>query len=555
MSSTNGHGPKRAILYARVSTDEQARSGYSLAQQMEALREYTAREGYEVLEEVTDPGQSGASLERPGMDQVRDLVAAGGVSVVLAPDRDRFAREPAYHYLLRREFEEHDCKLRALNDRGDDSPEGELTDGILDQLAKFERAKTAERSRRGKQRKVREGKILRGRKPPYGFRYNASGDGLVPNESEMVVIERIFRMAAEGLGPQAIKTRLYDEGTPSPRGDRVWERTTLTHILRSDLYKPHTREELAGLVSEEVMARFDEDGEFGVWWFGRKRVTGRSISEPDGNGSRHYRRATITRIRPKEERTAVPVPAFLERSLIDQARAVLAAHKPPERKRLARQWELRGHLRCRCGWKMTTHTAKSSGNGAAYHYYVCKQRKEHNKTCECTQRSVRAGEAERLVWGFVSDLLREPEKVRCGMERLIEEERTNRGGDPGHEAKVWAQKIAECARLRSAYQDQQAAGLMTLEELGTKLEELENTRSTAERELNVLRDHRQRVCELESDRDALLESMADIVPEALADLTGEEKSRIYRMLRLEVTPTDQGYEVSGALCTDATPSG
>src|ERR687897_369061 len=107
MPNANGHGPKRAILYAHVSTDEQARSGYSLAQQLEALREYAAHEGYEVLEEVQDPGQSGASLERPGMDRVRDLVAsgAGGVSVVLAQDRDRFAREPAYHYLLRREFE------------------------------------------------------------------------------------------------------------------------------------------------------------------------------------------------------------------------------------------------------------------------------------------------------------------------------------------------------------------------------------------------------------------------------------------------------------------
>ena len=101
MTSTNGHGPKRAILYARVSTDEQARSGYSLAQQIEALRACAAREGYEVLEEVRDAGQSGASLERPGMDRVRDLVAAGGVSVVLAQDRDRLAREPAYHYLLK----------------------------------------------------------------------------------------------------------------------------------------------------------------------------------------------------------------------------------------------------------------------------------------------------------------------------------------------------------------------------------------------------------------------------------------------------------------------
>ena len=146
MPSTNGHGPKRAILYARVSTDEQARSGYSLAQQLEALKDYAAREGLQVLEEVSDPGQSGASLERSGMDPVRALVAAGGVSLVLAQDRDRFAREPAYHYLLRKEFEEYGTKIRALNDRGDKSPEGELTDAILDQLAKFERAKTAERT-------------------------------------------------------------------------------------------------------------------------------------------------------------------------------------------------------------------------------------------------------------------------------------------------------------------------------------------------------------------------------------------------------------------------
>ena len=160
MSSTNGHGAKRAILYARVSTEEQARSGYSLAQQMEALRDYATREGYEVLEEVMDPAQSGASLVRRGMDRVRDLVATGGVSVVLAQERDRFSREPAYRYLLQQEFEEYNCKLQALNERGDDSPEGELTDGILDQLAKFERAKTAERTRRGKLRKAREGKII-----------------------------------------------------------------------------------------------------------------------------------------------------------------------------------------------------------------------------------------------------------------------------------------------------------------------------------------------------------------------------------------------------------
>src|SRR5919202_1675650 len=190
MQSANGHGPKkkRAILYARVSADEQAQSGYSLSQQIEALREYVTREGYEVLEEVKDPGQSGATLARPGMDRVRDLVAGDGVSVVLAQDRDRFSREPAYTYLLRREFEEHGCELRSLNDRGDGSPEGDLTDGILDQLSKYERAKTVERSRRGKLRKAREGKIIAIHTPNYGFRYNAARDGYEVDKEAMEVV-------------------------------------------------------------------------------------------------------------------------------------------------------------------------------------------------------------------------------------------------------------------------------------------------------------------------------------------------------------------------------
>jgi DNA invertase Pin-like site-specific DNA recombinase len=143
---------------ARVSTDEQARSGYSLAQQLEALREYAAREGYEILEEVVDPGQSGASLERPGMDRVRDLVAAGGVYVVLAQDRDRFAREPAYHYLLRREFEEHEREAKVWLDKLAEADEerrgyqrlaakGLMTDGELTRaLAELE--ETHETTRR-----------------------------------------------------------------------------------------------------------------------------------------------------------------------------------------------------------------------------------------------------------------------------------------------------------------------------------------------------------------------------------------------------------------------
>src|SRR5215213_7286168 len=155
------------------------------------------------------------------MDRVRDLVVAGGVSVVLAQDRDRFSREPAYTYLLRREFEEHGCELRSLNDRGDGTPEGELTDGILDQLAKYERAKIAERARRGKLRKAREGKILRTSRPDYGFKYNKSGDAYIVDEEEMSIVRRIFLHVGAGETLNSIKRKLELEGVlPPMNGDR-----------------------------------------------------------------------------------------------------------------------------------------------------------------------------------------------------------------------------------------------------------------------------------------------------------------------------------------------
>ena len=90
---------------------------------------------------------------------------------------------------------------------------------------------------------------------------------------------------------------------------------------------------------------------------------------------------------------------------------------------------------------------------------------------------------------------------------------------------------------------------MTLQELGARLEELEEARTVAERELTALRSHQQRVEELEKDRDALLQSMCEMVPDALDDLDGEEKNRLYQTLRLKVTPSEEGYEVNGAFCT------
>jgi Resolvase, N terminal domain len=170
------------------------------------------------------------------MDRVRDLVAGGGVCVVLAQDRDRFAREPAYHYLFKREFEEHGTKIRALNDRGDDTPEGELTDGILDQLGKYERAKISERSRRGKLQKARQGKVMAGPRPPYGFRYNDARDNYVVDAEKMRLIERIFRMVgAEGYIMNPTRLDFNREGVQPPPAVGFGPRSTCARPLGASI--------------------------------------------------------------------------------------------------------------------------------------------------------------------------------------------------------------------------------------------------------------------------------------------------------------------------------
>jgi site-specific DNA recombinase len=436
MPSTNGHGPKRAILYARVSTDEQARSGYSLAQQTEALRAYAAREGYEVLEEVQDAGQSGASLERPGMDRVRDLVGAGGVSVVLAQDRDRFAREPAYHYLLRREFEEHGTKIRALNDRGDDSPEGELTDGILDQLGKYERAKISERSRRGKLQKARQGKVMAGPCVKYGFKLNASRDGLLVDEEKMRVVTRIFRMVGtEGHSMNAVFKTFERERLPTPGGGKHWDRAFFRIAILDDVYKPHTYQEVEKLVSPEVAAGLDREKLYGIWWYNRLRVRTRQVSEPSENGRRYRREARFT-VKPKEEWVAVPVPyAGIPREVVDAARAAIKDNRVPSKAR-RRFWELSGGiLRCaECSHTTANHSVRANSGTHYHHYYYCRNHHKHGDA-ECMHRkNHRALDIEGRVWDLISGLLKDPERLRAGLDEMIEAERAGMRGDPEVEA-------------------------------------------------------------------------------------------------------------------------
>jgi hypothetical protein len=181
-------------------------------------------------------------------------------------------------------------------------------------------------------------------------------------------------------------------------------------------------------------------------------------------------------------------------------------------------------------------------------YYRCRKRGQ-NGIEACPQRkNPRAGEIEPQVWGLVSGLLKEPERLKVGLEEMIEAERKGMRGDPDEEAKVWVERIAEVGQERRGYLRLAAKGHMSDDELDEALVELVDTREAAERELQALRSRQEVIEQLERDKDTLLDSYARMTPEALDTLTPEERHHVYKMLRLavEVAP-DGALDVSGVL--------
>jgi predicted nuclease with TOPRIM domain len=131
---------------------------------------------------------------------------------------------------------------------------------------------------------------------------------------------------------------------------------------------------------------------------------------------------------------------------------------------------------------------------------------------------------------------------------MIDEQRGALRGDPEREAKVWFERLAALDRKRGGYLDLAAEGIMDRDELRAKLAELQEDRETAEREIAAIEGRRERLEQMERDRDTVMEHYAGTVPESLDDLSPEERHQIYKMLRLEVLAyPDKSLEVSGAI--------
>jgi hypothetical protein len=113
---------------------------------------------------------------------------------------------------------------------------------------------------------------MAGPRPPYGFRYNDARDNYVVDAETMAVIERIFRMVGvEGHTMNATRLAFNREGVRPPSGGRFWSPKYIREAIKDDVYRSHTYEEVAALVSPDVAARLDPEKRNVFWSFNRRR--------------------------------------------------------------------------------------------------------------------------------------------------------------------------------------------------------------------------------------------------------------------------------------------
>jgi len=248
------------------------------------------------------------------------------------------------------------------------------------------------------------------------------------------------------------------------------------HVLERRL-SSREPDDLRELVSREcltpqVLTGLDSSRSYGVWWYGVKCMK----LTPMGDQRRKWSKNL------EYERVAVQVPdAGISHEAVDSATDALK-RSYRSRKESKHLYELGGMLRCVCCGLLRT--GYSAGNG--YRYYQCQNRRKPGKDAYPDGATRRADDIEREVMCYVQVLISEREKLRAQIDKAVAKE-AKVLCNPDAEGAAPEQQIEGCLKRRAAYQDQQAAGLMNLEELGEKLGQVKEQRTVAEHELAALR--------------------------------------------------------------------
>lgn len=391
MKTTN-HSPEASpvrissvpvAIYARVSTENQVGGRFDSCESQAAIcREHLRKRadaGWQEFVCLTDAAYSGGTMERPGIQELKRLIAAGRVKVVLIYKLERVLRNTAEWGPFRAFLRQHDCQLEsATEELSEGTPSGRFKNNILISAAEYERENTAEKTRIKMREQARRG-YWNGGMVPFGYDYDAKQQLLVPSPTESPLVRRIFAEAAELRSLVEIANRLNAEGHRTK--SRIWRRRD-------------GREEQVGA------KRFRDDGIrlilINPIYRGAVRFEGQ---EYPGNHE-----------------------ALVPEDLWENANAAIIKVQQPKAPGVLVHRDkhgnmLKGILRCgHCGCAMVPHASgKLKADGTPYRYYNCLQVDRKNRTGPCLVGRVTAPALEATVIEFLSQLAKHPEVVRSAL--------------------------------------------------------------------------------------------------------------------------------------------
>ncbi len=515
---------KMAAIYARVSSEQQ-REEKTIASQTASLIEFAKTRSLEVPTEwvFEDEGYSGATLERPGLERVRDLAAEGQIQVVLAYSPDRLSRKYAYQILLIEELAKHGVETVFVNAPQGTSAEDQLLVQFQGMIAEYERAQILERSRRGKRHRAKSGEVSVLSGAPYGYRYvrktEESPAFYQVIDAESHVVKRVYEMyTAKNLSIGEITRRLNAQKIPTRKQGSRWERSTVWAMLRNPAYR-------------------------GAASFGKTRVAGRvRVTRAMRRRGGFVSSDSVGHERPREEWIEIPVPALVSEESFARAQELLQENKIRSRRRTITPSVVQGLVSCqKCGYAFSRTSTYTTAR--KIHYYKCigsdSWRKLGGPVCD-NKRFVRQDLLDEIVWTEVLRLLEDPTLIQQELDRRLVAARSS---DPTKKREAVLQREMtrvgkSIERVLTAYQED----LLSLEQLRERMPSLRQRELTLRAELQAIADQtndRAKFLRLAETLGAFLARLRS----AATTLDVIERQRIVRLVVKEVLIGDDSIVI------------
>ena len=515
----------RVAIYARVSTENQETRG-TIGSQLATLRTRVAAAQDDLVAEFCDDGYSGARLDRPGLDALRDAAEARLIDAVWCLSPDRLARMYAYQVIVLDELKRHGVRVLFCDAPTlDDDPQARLLTQVQGVIAEYERAKIAERYRRGKLWRARRGEVIFW-KASYGYRRVAGAGAkpahLIAYEPEAAVVRRIFEDYIAGYSTREIVRRLNFDQVPSPAGKAVWGTSTIDRVLRNETY-------------------------VGRAYYNRRE------SIPD----QRFRRHTRQRLRPREQWIAIEVPRLVNDELFDAVQQVSRENSQWSPRRIDDEaWLLRHVLKCgHCGVGVSCHRMRGR-NGTYHRYYYCHNHdpvRARGEQRRCPGRNIRADALDAFVFQQLRTVLQRPEVLIAG-ERAITV-RTPAADDELLRAQLKRlnRKVEGATRERQRLIDLYQSGLLELTEVQRRAQEIDGRRELLEEERRVLVEQRNLLAQQNRLRHRIA-GFAQRVCGGLNELTFAQRQKLVRLSVEQVRVTGEHVELRLRIPLDQSPN-